>query len=475
MTGHPSTRAIAWVPTSLALSQVLRLIQAILVARWLGPEDMGLYAYVFSILTLVELLRAIGAEQVYIARSPDDSEAERIWLTGCWNSRLLLSLLVAAMMLIIGLSLSSLFGEQRLGTLLMLLAPISPLASLRSARLLHFQKIRDFAPLSKFEIGAAALQASLPVAAAYYFRSVEMLVIANVVAALLVATVSHLIFRMEFGFRFPRELLDELIFFGKNNIAIGMLTTIHTNLDNIAIGTFIGRASLGIYSTGYRLAMAPHGFIKPVADRILTPTYRIAHSRSMRELVDQWQIGFSALALVYGVGLGAFVLLSDLGVDLLFGDKWEGMAHIIVFTCLMAFFRGMAVTISPLLTILRAPNVDARFKGVEVALFILFVVAGSVTREINYFLWGGVASYFVAFALRWAWWNHRGAAQGIRVTRSREYIYAAMGFAILGLATTLHYWDIELVTAIVTLFATAAVPASIASRELIKRFNKVAQ
>jgi O-antigen/teichoic acid export membrane protein len=461
------SRSVAWVSSSLILAQGLRLLQGVVVARWLGPTEMGLNAYVYSILTLLDLLRAIGAEQIYIARSPSEPEAEAEWLAGCWNARLVLACIVGLLMFLGGLAVSTIDGEERLGGLLMMLSLMSPMLNLRSAELIHQQKVQNFGPLSRFEMIAAMLQALIPLAVVYVYRSVEALVIANIAAAAIGTALSHLMFPMRFSLRVPPALRAELWFYGRNNIATSVLTTLHTNLDNFAVGSFIGRAALGIYATGYRLAMTPHGVIKPVAERLLVPSYRQAHDRGLSELVPQWRAGFRFLAVSYAATSSLLILLADRGVELLLGPAWAGMAYVLVFTSFIAFFRGVAVTISPLMVIRRAPHKDARFKAVEVSVFAAFVAVGALSGRIEWLLAGGVASYFLAFWLRWRWWQHELKAAAFEKNSMRELAYPICGLLTLLIACAIRLSQADPIIAAVCVSVLMAVPLAITAMKLI--------
>lgn len=435
---------------------------------------MGLYAYVYSLLMLIDVLKSIGAEQVYIARSPSDPVVEKAWLAGCWNTRLVLATFVGLLMFLGGLVVSNIRGEERLGILMMMMSLLSPLMALRSAVLIHQLKVQHFAPLSKFEMAAALLQSLLPLVVVYFYRSVEWLVLANLLAALLTTALSHVFFPMRLSFRLPSDLRKELLFYGKNNIAVSLLTTVHTNLDNIAVGSFVGRAALGIYSTGYRLAMTPHDLIQPIAQRILIPNYREAYDRGLAELAGHWRASFRFLAIGYTALSGILILLADWGVALLFGSAWVGLGYVLVFASFIVFFRGMAVAISPLMVILRAPHIDTRFKVVEVAAFALFVVAGAALGSLEAFLVGGIASYFLAFWLRWVWWRRQLGVAKLTEFTSRELLFPLSGTAILLGAVLLRMTDLYPLLSAFLLCALLVVPAFWLGRGLVNQFEEKA-
>lgn len=454
------SRSVAWVSSSLMLAQGLRLVQGVIVARWLGPEEMGLNAYLYSILSLLDLLRSVGVEQIYIARSPSEPAAEREWLAGCWNVRLALAGIVGLLMFLGGLGLTAFSGERRLGGLLMMLSLMSPLMNLRSAQLIHQQKVQHFGPLSRFEMTAAVIQAVLPVAVVYFHRSAEALVLANLIAMAIAALLSHVIFPMRFSFGVPPAARKEIWFYGRNNLVGTVVMTLQTNLDNFAVGSFIGRAVLGIYSTGYRLAMTPREFIQPISQRLLVPIYRTAHDESAETLISNWRMGFRIVTLGYTLLSATAILLADWGVSILFGPKWAGMGYVIAFATVIAFFRGMTASLSPLLLILRAPHWETRFKFVELFVFGVFIAAGSVTGRIGLMLFAGVASYFVGFVLRWEWWRRQlvTLAPGARLGGELKQMIAAV--AMLLAAELARSFGINPLMGVVAVCAIVAIPVA---------------
>lgn len=461
---------VGWVASSYLVSQVLRFIQAIVVARWLGPNEMGLYAYVYAILALVDLLEKIGADQVFIARSPSEHLAESDWLMGCWNMRAVLAGCVGLVTLLIAGGVDAFGDNARLASLLVLLSPIPALMAVRSARIMLMQKRQLFAPLARFEIAAAFIRTTLPLCLVYFFRTVEWLVIANVMSAVAIAILSHVIFPIKHALRMKGDVVRELYFYGKNNIVISSLTVAHTTFDNIAVGRFIGQAVLGVYSMGYRLAMTPFTLIQSVANRILVPQYRAAFDGGLSALTNRWRAAFQFLVLVYSGLFGLVIVLADYGVELLFEPSWTRMSTVIVFASFVAFFRGAALSISPLLIILRAPHIDARLKGVEVAVFLSFVALGSLLGVFEIFLWGGIISYLGAFLMRSIWWHQTLTKEGLLGMSQGDIGHLFLAVAVLLCAVIARSAGIGIATSVLLLLLVVAGPLVLRANAFIKEF-----
>ena len=462
--------SVGWVTSSFLIAQTLRLIQGIIIARWLGPEEIGLYAYVFSILTLIELFEQIGANQVFIARSPSTTPDEAAWLSSCWTVRILLACCVGLTVIVVGTVVTTTSDGSRIAYLLLLLSPIPILRAAQNAQLMLLHKRQMFPSLARFEIAAAMIRMILPLSLVYEFGSIEWLVIANVAASAIVTILSYGLFPARISFRLAKGALEELIFFGRNNIVISILTAIHTTLDNIAVGAVLGRETLGLYSLGYRLGMTPLNFIQSVSGRIITPRYRIARDVSFEKMAGLWRLIIVFLALLYASVFAPIIALSDWGVELVFGAQWNGLDYVIVFSAFIAFFRGITLSISPLMTILGVPHIDARLKWLEVGIFLLFVAIGSLLSSFQLFLWGGVISYGVAFTTRALWWHRTLINANLTGVTRDILLHLLLALAVLLTAVTARWYQANIVVTLLSVLAVLAVPLIRSTKNIVRGF-----
>ncbi|MBY5974856.1 oligosaccharide flippase family protein [Ferrimonas balearica] len=391
------------------ITYVLRFIQAIIIARWLGPTEMGLYALAFSILTMIELIEKIGANQLFIAQSPNGA-AEQEWLFNCWTARVIMAFF--ATLLVICVAKTS-FADDRVGPILISLSIMPPLLALKSARIMLMQKRREFVPLAKFEIGSALFRSVCAVVAVYTFRSTESLVWSNIGAAIALTIATHVAFSQKHRFMLSRSIIRELTSFGGKSAYISALSTAHNNLDNLAVSGSLGQTALGHYSTGYRLAMTPLGFVQSVSTRILTSHYRHASDKGLDLLVIHWRLAFRFLILFNAALMSIVILLTEPAVDLVLGAEWSNVVPVITLSAFTAFFRGATLSISPLMMIRRKLHLDAVMKTVEVTIFVVFIAAGYWLQDLTVFLIGGIVSYAAAFVLRLLWWYRYVYANGL--------------------------------------------------------------
>lgn len=405
----PASKSVSWVTGSYAVSNALRLIQAVVIARWLGPTEMGLYALALSILTLIELIERIGTNQLFISQSPND-ETEQMWLLNCWTAQILMAGVASLIAICVALVA---FSGDRVGLILLLLAILPPVMALKSARMLWLQKHRQFVSLAKFEIAAAFLRTVAPIAVVFFLRDVESLVVANIGATALVTAASHVVFRQRHRFVLDRAILREVVSFGSKSAYISALTTVHNTVDNLAVAGALGQAALGLYSTGYRLALMPLGLVQSVANRILTSQYRHAADKGLTVLVDHWRLAFRFLILLNAALMSVVILLAAPAVDLALGAEWSAAVPVIILSSFTAFFRGATLSISPLMMIRRQLHWDAVMKTIEVAVFLVFVGLGFWLQSLTVFLVGGIVSYALAFVLRVIWWRRHVVSEGL--------------------------------------------------------------
>lgn len=466
-TAISTSRSLSWVTGSYAIANALRFLQAIIIARWLGPSEMGLYALALTILALIELIERIGANQLFIAQSPnDDSEEE--WLHNCWTARLFMALLASLIVICVAVIA---FMDERVGPILLCLSILPPVMALKSARMILLQKRRQFVPLAKFEIGAAVFRTISPVVVVYFFRNTESLVLANIGASAVLAVASHIVFRQVHRLLVSRSILRDLVSFGSKSAYISALTTAHNTADNLAVAGALGQTALGLYSTGYRLAMTPLGLVQAVSSRILTSSYRHASDKGLDVLVDHWRIAFRFLVLFNAAVMSVAVLLAEPAVDLFLGREWAAAVPVIILASFTAFFRGAALSLSPLMMIRRQLHWDAVVKTIEVAVFAIFIAAGYWLQSLTVFLIGGIVSYAAAFVMRVIWWQQHIVANGMQRPPSEALsIVVALVLLTASYLATVFALPLLWVAAGVCLFTAS--PILRLGRSLIREMDK---
>ena len=429
---------------------------------------MGLYALALSILTLIELIEQLGLDKFFITQSPNN-RTEPIWLMNCWTARVIMAMVASA--IVISVSFMD-FDNQRVNYILLLLSIMPPLVAIKSAKMTHLQKHREFVPLAKFEIGASILRTIAPIAIVYFFRNVESLIITNIIVAAIIALASHFLFQLQHRLTLSRSILRDMTSFGSKFLYISGLTTAHNTLDNLIIGFALGSTALGYYSTGYRIAMAPVGFVGSVTSRILTSNYRRAADLGTSYLITQWSIAFRFLAVLNGAIMSCLILASEPLVLTLLGDEWSAAVRVILLAAFISFFRSMAHAIGPILLIKRAISVDAYIKTIEVSVFLCCIVIAYVNGSLELFLIGGIVSYALGLFLRLEWWRRKS-----KNSLNGEYLAGIMQLAIAFLMMCFSYFVATSLPSSWKLLALllvliTAIPAVKLVRELIKELDR---
>jgi len=127
---------------------VLGLTAAVVLARILGPREYGVYAYVFSLVSVLSIPAQFGLPQLLV-RETARAEAEEQWtlMRGLWRwstgAALSLSLVMAAAAALAAWAVSGRFSSDQLSTLAwgLALMPIVTLGKLRDAALRGLRRV----------------------------------------------------------------------------------------------------------------------------------------------------------------------------------------------------------------------------------------------------------------------------------------------------------------------------------------------
>jgi O-antigen/teichoic acid export membrane protein len=302
---------------------LLQLCSTVLLARMLAPEDFGLLAMVAAIVGLAELVRDFGLSGAIVQAK---EIGDRLWSSLLWLSVALgtgLMLLVAASAPFI----AALYGEPRLILITLVLSPALLINGVCTPLQTKLQRDLRFTLLAKLEVSTMVLSVGAAIAGASLGWGVWSLVAMNAAGALYRLGVLVGCAKPHFGP--PRISRSVLPFLTSGGSIFGsqLLNYAARNVDNVAVGSFLGPAVLGYYSRAYSLLIMPLSQINGPLSRVALPV--LSRLQDQPERFRRY-ISASLLVISY-VSLPAFAVLAGVAfplVELLLGPNWSPTAAI---------------------------------------------------------------------------------------------------------------------------------------------------
>jgi len=305
----------AWITGARAAINAIGFISTIVLARLLVPADFGLVALGTTILAIITAVTDMSLSQALVQhRAPSDDHFHTAWTLNAIRG-----LLLAGIMCLAGRPLALLYGEPRLEMLIYALAFSVLISGFSNPRTVILSKQLIFWQDFLLSVSERLVSVVVAISIALYFRTYWALVAGAVAgqAAMLILSYLILPFRPRVVFRHARELWSFSIW-----LTLGQaMNTINWRFDQLLIGQFLGRTTLGYYAVGDNLAQMPtREAITPLTHTLFPALSRIADEpHRLRAGYQRAQSIVTAVALPVGVG---FALLAHPLVLAAMGAKW---------------------------------------------------------------------------------------------------------------------------------------------------------
>lgn len=326
--------------TGQLLGFAIKSVSVLVLARLLTPRDFGLFGMALVVTALADQLRTMGLSQATI-QSRDLGEGQlstMFWLN---------ALMGAALMAAVGLSaplVARFFSEPELTWVLGVLSVqflMSGLSIQHSALLTRQLRFRSL-----------ALRMAVPklvgvvvgVVMAFLGHGYWSLVAASVVSA----SVTTLLLWTLSSWR-PRLLPHwepgtwALVRFGLHVSGSSLLTYAARNADNILVGRYLGATSLGLYTRGYSLLLAPIRQVNGPMAAVFVPLLSRLQDEPHRYR-RLYLSGLNALALASCPCVLTLVVISPEFVVVLLGEQWRQAGVIFGYLGAAAFCQVLTNT-----------------------------------------------------------------------------------------------------------------------------------
>lgn len=334
------------VGAAALLTNVLQLVQLVILARILSPSDFGLMGMAMIVIGLASMIADMGIGSAIIQRQEISNEA----LSSLYWLNYLVGGVICLTLLGLKASLASLFNEPRLNEIIgwvslgLIIAPVGQQYRALLEKNLQFRRVVTV------EVIATALGVVLSIVLALHAKGVYALVwgwlTTTSITALSLMLVGRNLWRPTFLFKI-NAILDYLRF-GLYLVGQRSVNYITANVDFLAVGSLLGAQALGYYSLAYNLANLASSRINFILSRVFFPVFSRAQGDS-----EKVKAGFLRMqeysAIVNVPFLAGLAVTSPLLIPLVFGTHWLPSVLLLQVLCVVGLTRSIAGTVGPLL------------------------------------------------------------------------------------------------------------------------------
>lgn len=374
---------------SLSAGRMVQTLAAFLalpvIARLLGPHEYGLVAVAMSFVVGTIFLADAGLGQSLV-RTPASE-------TGTWSSAFWLmtafGIGLALLLCLIALAAPAMFGEDRLGPLILGLAPIPLLVSVLAAPTAEMQQRQRFRELAAIEVGCALVGLATAIVLALNGAGAWALVCQQLAFWVMKAFLLSWRTRFRPRFTFSTQNLSEHTRFGRDTIGATIVYFLGRQLDPLVLGRMLGAASTGLYAFATRVMNLPHQLVS-------SPVQNALYVRMVELRQDPAALRDLLLILTTGVALLVFPAVATLAVSspayftTLLSHEWAEAAPLFTLLAPTAAVQTVLVPVTALL--LATGRTGVRFR-ITAELAILWVIALPISALFG--LWAVAASFTV--------------------------------------------------------------------------------
>lgn len=334
------------------MSQSLRFIGNLVLARLLTPDAFGLMVVVSTLMLGLNLLSDIGTGPTII-QSPRGGE--RAFLNTAWTLQAVRGVFLWLFGLLIAFVISlgqtqhwfdagAAFGDARLPPLVAVATFGLAILGFTSINQRTAERNLDFRMVVSIELLAQFVALAVMVAVAALTRSVWALIFGGLLSALLRCLLSHFMLAgAPAAFMLERGAVKELLGKGKWLLMSSLVGFFALSGDRLLLGGIVDPGTLGLYSIALALAgIAPAAFSTVLGKVVLPAFSEICRDRPL-ELPSAYRKFQLITDACVGLVAGSLFVSSDPLIALLYDSRYHGAGVIVAYLAVGSI--GMRVVV----------------------------------------------------------------------------------------------------------------------------------
>lgn len=375
-----------WITIANMFRQVLQIISLIVFARLLTPTDFGTYAILMIFVGFLGMFTDMGTSAALIHRNrPSDK-----LLSSVFYFNVFIGFILFILLSLLAMPISIFFERPEVKELLPTIAINFVIVSFGVVQKALYEKAMNFKNLTIYESIAALFSVIAGICSAIYGLGVYSLVIQTLVASVI------LVFLMWYSsnwrplWYFSIVEIKKIWAYTAHLSSFSIINYFSRNADNFLIGKFLGSSALGVYSLAYKIMLYPLQNISQVLIRILFPAFAQIQK-------DNEKFKNAYLRVIFFIALVSFPIMTglmataDILVDVLFGNKWEGLAVILFILAPVGMMQSIVTTTGSIF--MAKGNTKEMFK---IGTINSIVTLGALTIGVLFGVEGVAYSYLIA-------------------------------------------------------------------------------
>lgn len=331
-----TVRNVAWLGSGQAIRQVVALLTMIVLARFLGPSEFGIFAMALFVNELAQLVVDFGMGAALVQRKEIDQRV----LSSCFWINVAVAAAAALLLIAAGPLIAAYFDQPTVRWLMLatglnlLLSAIAVLPQALLARRLAF---RDVAVGTLIGSLSGACTAMALAAAGF---GVWALAFQPVIGTLVTMLFLFARARWRPDLTFDFAAVAGLLRFSGQLLLSNVLAHVTRNLTSLILGPAMGVSTLGLITMAQTIAWLPVAQFSQTVVRATFPVFA-----QLQDQMDRFREGFyratGLVALLAFPLMTGIAVLSDDLLPVVFGPKWASASMLVSIACIPALVQSV--------------------------------------------------------------------------------------------------------------------------------------
>ncbi|MBS0262850.1 MAG: oligosaccharide flippase family protein [Planctomycetes bacterium] len=329
-------RSTAYVAAAQIGQEGLGLFRNVILARALGPSEMGTVAALALTASLLEMVSDFGPDRLLVQAEDGDREEFQATAQTLLVGR---GLLCAILLAILAIPAGLLLGRPDAAWMIAALGAVTAIRGLMHLDCKRVQRNHEFRRMMVVELSGAVLATAGTLILTRLIGNAWVLVCVNLIQVLTVVGLSHLVADRKYGLGIERDLLGRLWKFGWPLAVNSLIMFGAMQGDRLVVLATASPADLGRYAVVFQLTLVPALLISRIASTAWLPSLaRVQNDRTaFATQISQITTLIGGVALVFSLGI---LLTGNLVIGLLYGDAFKVSMMLM---CWLAVMQGLRI------------------------------------------------------------------------------------------------------------------------------------
>lgn|GEM_PF-486238 len=384
---------LSWNVSSAVITESMRLLRSIILARLLVPADFGLFAMALTVVAALNALSSLGLSRTIVANKFETSDELKAHLDTVWSVELLRSFVIALLVSASTFPMARFYGQDQLKVIIPILGLTTLVGGFQNIGLALLRKEISFARIFWYDLITNLAGIALTVALAVVMRNVWALVIGLLLTAVLGTVLSYVFHSYRPRLAFEKNALRRVLSVGKLTLLIAIALYVLNMADNVMVGRLLGSSALGNYSLAFNIASTPISVLVFSLGNVLFPAYAEITLQRPKALDLAFTKVFSiALLTLVTIAMSLFLLAGEV-VQLFFGSRWTTAGSALQILALVIPLRGFSLLVSTFFWGLNRPKDVAVNTTFEALIFLAALYPLIETLGLRGAAWAAMIAY----------------------------------------------------------------------------------